>query len=317
MNVSYVLQSSNGSAYLLTISGNPKTDAVFATQIRPFALSSLYSDASSVSSETYSGYAVAGNSSHSEQLGYTASQWYVAAAHDTSTVTCGLSTSTCISEQWVGLQNSTYDGPDHLNSTGEVIQTGTQTIYAGCPSACYAAYDSFAEYLSGKANGVTYNTTDVVDCDGGPGHFTYVGDSVTGIVGSEQQINGTSGTQYSTILHDWTQSWMCSFHVNFSDASKTYGKEYYSDYFVERPQCGLTCFYHLANFSAMTFYDCESGTTGSTTFYNYPEYNNGYGFASYMGNGAYQNTDPMAWVLNSGSTTVAHFETDYYNSYGT
>jgi hypothetical protein len=314
LGVNYALQSANGSSYSLSIGENPKTNTITDITISPQLIANLY--ANRVHSETYSGYAVAANTEATTSVDYAESSWYVPTVYTQSGQTCGTLTAgtACNDLEWVGLQNSTYDGPDHLDAKGEVIQTGTEGAIQNCSTSCTINYYSWTAYLAGTAAGaIKNNTFTTTPC--GNRFTTHAQDYMTGTVGSQLEINGTSGTKYYTILTDWTQTGVCESAVNFTSHSKTYGTEYYADFFLERPQ-EATHFFHLANFSALTFYSVTMGSSGAT-FGAYPDYDAPYGFASYMENNSVINTAIDAWTLNSGSTTYGYFDTTFSSSSGT
>jgi len=315
LDVNYLLQSSNGSSYELTIYDNPQANAVYTVSVLPQGFFSLYS--ARTTSTTYAGYAVADNSGHSTDVDYAQAYWTVPTVYNATTVTCGNSSSMCETVEWAGLQNSTYDGGAGTVN-GEVIQTGTGGYISGCPSSCSnPTYFAFGNYLAGSSSGHIYNGTDKTQC---LGLGETAGDSMTAVVGSQLEINGTSGDKFYTLLSDSRTGKICEYKVVFSDSSKftnhKYGTEYYADFIVERPQNGATSWYHLSEFTTMYFDDMEMGSSG-TQFGAYPNENLGYGFASYMYNSPYINAQIGPWVLNTGSTTFADFNVTYSTSAGT
>jgi hypothetical protein len=312
--VTYLLQSQNGSRYTLTLGENADADQVYSTSIYPQDLANLYTARNQ--SATYSGYGVADNSAHSTQVDYALAYWFVPTASQPSGQTCGtLSAGTaCEETEWDGLQNSTYDGYNQIHGNGEVIQTGTEGYVQNCSTSCSVGYDAWYGYLAGTSTGTIDNNT-MTRANCGSRFTPSAGDEMTGVVGSQLEINGTSGDKYYTLLTDDTQSKVCESVVTFSHSGEKYGKEYFSDFFLEREQTGATSGFPLADFTALTFYDVTMGSSG-TQFGAYPEYNSGYGISSYMYNSA-TDTAINVWTLNSGSTSYGYFNTTFVSSSGT
>jgi hypothetical protein len=318
--VNYKIVSSNGSSYDLTIGENPLTSTIYSASINPEA----YAGISLSHSVSYSGYAVSDNGA---EVNYSTAAWYMPTVGEPldagvgSNPYCGTSATSsppwCQAMEWVGLQNSTYDGGTPT-ANGEVIQTGTEGIcesHTGSPPVCNGGpyYHGWSEALTGKANGVITQNSGIQTCDT---HFTpSTGDYLVAEVGSQEVINGTSGNKFYTILDDTNGDVGCEFvYPNGSSVTKLAGKEYYSDYFVETPQLSSTpTFATLPTFGSFTFYDCGM-ITESQGAYTY--YNDGYGFGSVMYNGGGANTAVSSMSKNSG-TTYGYFSETYDNSVGT
>lgn len=312
--VNYLLLSQNNSRYTLTFSETPSANEIYNTTINAQFIANLYSGRNQ--SVDYSGYGVADNSAHSTQVDYSQAYWFVPTIYTQTGQTCGTYSAgtACEEAVWVGLQNTTYDGWNRIDGNGEVIQTGTEGYIQNCASSCWITYDAWYAYLAGTSGGtIDNNTLTLANC--GSKFTPAAGDEMSGVVGSQLEINGTSGDKYYTLLTDETQSKICESVVTFSHTNEKYGKEYYADYFLERLQTGASSGFHLAKFSAVTFYDMAMGSSGSS-FGAYPEYNSGYGFSSYMYNSA-SDTAINPWVLNSGSTVDGTFNTTFTSSSGT
>jgi len=305
VSVNYLL-SGKDSTTVLTIDENPTLGVIYNVSVRP----EIYPQISTQSSETYSGYGIAANSDHSTEVNYSTAYWYVPTVSTTSSPGCGSTPpSSCEFVAWVGLQNSTYDGPDHTVSKGEVIQTGTQG-QVGCNPSCTSAYWGWSDYLSANSNGIKYNNYSYCASS----FIPQPGDEMTGQVGSQEIINGTSGNTYYTILTDWNVGYSCERAYTFSNHHGTYGKEYFADFFAERPQCGSTCYFALPQFSNFEFFDVGmvNEATGAYTYYNF-----GYGFGSYMFNSQTQDTTTKPMIENSGGSTYGYFYEDWNSSAGT
>jgi hypothetical protein len=306
--VDFSLKAQNGSQFSLGIGVNPQSGKVYNATMIPSVLASL----SPQHSKTYSGYAVSANSGASLEVNYSESSWVVPTVSKPSNPGCGSSAPyECELLAWTGLQNSTYDGPDHSVTKGEVIQTGTYGVVS-CGSSCISSYGSWYLYLAVDNNVVENGTSGIQQCAYSSAN---AGDTVTAQVGSQEVINGTTGNTYYTILYDFTVgNRACehafTFHPHKSGHG-TYGKEYYADNFAERPQYGNN-YDNLPKFTNLQFYNigmsCES--CGA-----YPNYNSGYGFGSYLYNNGYQDTTTKPMYENSGST-LGHFYVDWNSSEG-
>lgn len=150
------------------------------------------------------------------------------------------------------------------------------------------------------------------------------GDEMDGAVGSQEVINGTTGNKFYTLLRDYSNGVICEWAypdpgVNFDH--QPYGKEYFADFFAERPQIGSTSnYYRLPVFGnsadsyTFTFYDCGMITEaqGAYTYYNL-----GYGFASYMLNAGTTNTSLGGMNQNGGGSSYGYFSETWDNSAGT
>lgn len=304
-----------GENYALVIEEDPRLGIVYGVT------KDVYSEASIAQhgSTTYSGYAIANDSStpHTTAVDYVTANWNVpdlsgptGSGSPTCHWTAHNATTQCLFDEWTGLQNSTYDGANRTISsgTGEVIQTGTQGNYT-CDTHlnCYVQAVGWNEYFRG-------NTAGEIEA---PEYFcsAYIsvsqGDGMSAQVGSEQQINGTSGSIYITVLIDETLDHSCKHNY----ATGTYvHTEYFADYFGERIQ-GTTGIYALPKFTESEFQDLGMGTGSSKQFGAYPNYNNGWGFGSYMANTT-RNTSVTGMSETSG-TTYGYFYEDWVSSVGT
>jgi hypothetical protein len=256
-------------------------------------------------SKTYSGYAVAESSDSppSYTVDFASAQWVVPVPSKDSgsgQPTCPNTGLYCRIDAWVGIQNSTYDGPDHTPSgTGQVFQAGTQSQLV-CSPSCLASYDAWALYLKAGRS----HTYDPLDC--GVSYWTpSAGDTMNVEVGSELEINGSSGIYFYAIIRDSAQSRACFSGTQYT-TSEVSSTNYYSDFFAERPQVGSS-YYSLPRFQQINFTDAMMGSEGTKSG-AYPNYNNGYGFGSYMYNLATNTaTSSMSEVLGTdGAFTVTY-----------
>lgn len=300
-SLAYTLQAANGSSYYFGVAVDPTLGLVYKTLILPAFVASYGQTSSS-----YSGYAIAGNSGASNEVNYTEAWWYLPTISQQSGFACGTSgSSLCEIAEWTGLQNSTYDGGAGTGA-GEVIQTGIIGVLNNCNTSCSASYTDFAMYVAGNSQGLK-NGTSYGFC---PQYSDSVGDEMIATVYS------SGGNTYHTDIQDVSTSTACSWsdHLNTAQVDeRASAKEYYADYFVERPQVGnASSWYALPKFVNFTFSNLAmiSSTTGT-----YPYYNNGYGFGSFMYNSG-TNALNDATVENSG-TTYGHFDEDYVTSSGT
>jgi hypothetical protein len=321
--VSYRLEAANGSEYLLTLGANPGTSAVFGVKVIPFAFASLPDQYNSTS---YSGYAIAASSDNKSAVAYTTAVWYVPTISAPSG-NCGdnsISTPlSCDLAVWTGLQNSSYDGTNHLVNHGEVIQTGTEaSCYTYCDSSHGLTYGGFSMYLNGEGSTIKQQAI-----NGCPSNFSVgAGTEINAVVGTGYAINGTSSSTYYTIMSDYTGV-LCEAAYNSSttcyppnstsgSACKIAGTEYWADYFAETPQDPHNAnfyTYMLPDFSNFDFYDMGMI---STTQGSYPYYNDGYYLSSPMVNSNVYNTNISTVSENSGST-YAYFSETYKSSSNT
>jgi hypothetical protein len=318
---SFLVTNAHDVKYILTVAENPLEGIIYNVALDGVFVASI----AQTNSETYSGYAVADSSTPtSNPVDYASSTWYAPSVEvpsdpsPYSSPSCkwtGSDSSTeCIVEFWTGLQNSTYDGPNHIPAhTGEVVQTGTfgnETCgyQVGGAYGCTSVYKDWSEYVRGYSNG-NASPDGPYYCYPSPGE----GDEVVGQVGSKLYFNDTSSNYTYTILTDYgsPNTTICSHFYNNGEVHT----EYYADYFAETPQYGSS-FFTLPEFtSPTTFYDCGMAT-GQTEFGAYPNYSNGYGFGSYIYNSDTTNTDTGTMYENSGST-YGYFGVTWVNSYGT
>ncbi len=279
-SITYLLNARNDSQYLLTLGANPGTGIVFSAGITPAAYHSLPINQTS---STYSGYAIAQDSSYDPYVNYTQVGWWVPTVHAPSG-NCGTGSGNppgCELAEWTGLQNSTYDGTNHV-TTGEVIQTGTD---AECNSTCTSGnYNGWAEYLNGNSAGIQQNLMHTC------ANTIAAGDEMYGEVANQKIINGTTGKTFYTYLEDYRTSTWCDWHVSPSTSCgssncKIAGNEKFADYFAETPQISSTLSYELPKFRAPSGDDLFFGAgmyaynTGTYTYYN-----DGYWLYSYMKN---------------------------------
>jgi hypothetical protein len=314
--VNYLLKATNGSQYLLALEANPATSSVSGAVIIPFAQASL--PINTWTSYSYSGYALAANSNYNTAVPYTTAIWYVPTI-SAPTGNCGSNPTqtplSCAFYVWTGLQNSTYDGYNHVPSHGEVIQTGTTSICSsGCSSSGNPYYGAFSSYVSGNSSGVVQQAEGLC-----PSGFSVgPGTEINAVVGTGYAINGSSSSTFYTIMSNYTGV-MCEYAYNSSttcynfvtgthSACKIAGTEYFADYFAETPQDnsdnGYT--FMLPVFTNFDFYDMGmmTPTTGA-----YPYYNWGYYLYSPMSNGGTPNTSISGVSKNSGTNYASFSET--------
>ena len=304
----YMLQNTKGSK-VLVISENPEIGVIYNVSYSGVQTAAI----ATVNSRTYSGYAMSINSGASTEITYASSNWYqplVSAPTGTGAPSCNWAYqqpwTQCVLNVWVGLQNSTYDGPDHIPThTAEVVQTGTQGNWT-CITTCHSFYQGWNEYVRGNPSG-TILVNDYRYCSGSMS----VNDSITAQVGSQYYFNGTSGSTYYSILTDWQYSWICSHPFSNGEVHP----EYYASFFAERPQVGGNAFNALPKFHTFTFYNVGMAT-GRSEFGAYPYYDSGYGFGSYIYNGGTTDTTTGSMSENSGST-FGYFSEYWVSSYGT
>lgn len=317
--IAYLLKAANGSLYSLTLGVNPGNNDVFGATLKP---SVDYSLPINQSSTTYSGYALAANSNYNSEVNYTTAEWYIPKISAPSG-NCGNNPLTtplsCELAVWIGLQNSTYDGTNHVPAHGEVIQTGTEgDCYTSCSSPSFSGW---SEYLNGNSNGVVQ--TSFHSCNS---HFSAAAsDEMYAVVGSQEAINGTTGNKFYTELRDFSNGTICEFaYLNNSTSCgsstcKIAGKEYFADYFAERPQstdAGIPFMlpvFHLPGSGYDLFYTMGM-ITSTTGAYSY--YNNGYYLTSHMANGGTTNTQNSIVYKNSG-TYYAYFNETWKSSANT
>lgn len=329
----FLLTNAKGAQLILTVAENPIEGVIYnITSGGVFTASPV---SSSTDSETYAGYAIAdGSPPTSYPVDYVSAIWYVpwveqpndpSGTSPNCHITYSGDPNQCVVETWVGLQNSTYDGPDHLPSGhGEVVQTGsdgneTCTYNSGVGNwQCSASYRGWSEYVRGDSSG----NLDVID---GPHYCSTsegTNDEMVGQVGTTYYFNDTSGYETYTILTDYgSTTTVCSHPFTNGEVHA----EYYADYFQERPQLpsGSTVLPEFGTGSGasstntVTFYDCGMAVgTLNSEFGAYPNYNSGYGFGSHMYNGGNTDTTVSAWTENSGST-YGYFSDTWDTSAGT
>jgi hypothetical protein len=316
--VNYLLNSTSGPAFILTFEVNPTTGIVSNYGVHNWFSASIATNAS----ETYSGYGVAvatHPSGESDEVNYTGTYWLAPTVSNDASPGCGSSgSSQCSMAIWTGLQNSTYDGPDHVVAPGEVIQTGT-IFTDSCSASCSSSYYPFSEFTSGTTSGIYESSISSCTWNVTPG------DDMVASVGSQAVVNGTSGKAFYTFLEDDTTAKACDYPYNTSGSPKCNlggnqvtckieGHEYYADYFLERTQCGSSCFYQLPDFTNFDFYRGEmlNSSTG-----NYPYYNDGYGIGSSMSNSGTVNTITGTMSETGGSIHYGYFEESYSSSVNT
>jgi hypothetical protein len=313
--MNYYLKAANGSFYVLTMGADPRAASIWGVSIQPMIVRGL---PIAQSSETYSGYLVATDSSYNQLVNYTTANWYVPSLQEPGSPGCGLSTTVsppqCEFDVWTGLQSSLYDGINRVNGTGEVIQVGTEGICRTSTCTYGSVVNStWSEFVAGTSSGVTQ--AGYMGCDLPLGSSASAGDQMNGVVGNEYAINGTRGAGFLpvyAIIHDRNHvSGGCK--INWSDSSSCVvegvpstctisGKEYLAGYFVETPQKGSGSF-PLAKFSVPhgedLFYSLGMSTTSQGT---YTYYNDGYYLKSWMENGGTNNTSvtPMSEIGGGG-----------------
>lgn len=316
-SITYLLKAANNSQYVLTLGSSPGTGVVFNAGITPVAYRSLPINQTST---TYSGYAIGQDSAHDAYVNYTQVGWWLPTIHAPSG-NCGISTNSppaCLLSEWTGLQNSTYDGSNHV-TTGEVIQTGTD---AYCNTSCSgASYYGWAEYLNGNSMGIQQNL--VHTC----ANTISAGDEMYGEVANQKVINDTTGKTFYTYLYDYYTSTWCDWHVSPSTLCtatvycKIAGKEEFASYFAETPQFSNTGNYMLPKFRAPLDSDLFFGA--GMYAYNtgtYPYYNDGYYLYSNMKNCASggspctQNTYLTTMTEVGGGNTQGNFNESWKSS---
>ena len=320
--VNYLLISAaTGSKYILTFDENPTNAIISSYEVSPWFSATIATNAS----ETYSGYGVAVAShpvgTEADEVNYTGTYWFQPTVSNDASPGCGSGSSICELAVWTGIQNSTYDGPDHSPAHGEVIQTGTIATVT-CSGSCSETYNVFSEYTSGDQNGIYQEISSTC-----PGMNLSTGDDIVASVGSQAVINGTSGKAFYTFLEDDTSAKACNYPYNTSlsgvcltrgtspEACKIAGHEYYADYFAERPACGSSCgYFQLPDFTSFYFYECEmlNSSTGS-----YPYYNDGYGIGSVMSNNGTVNTSTGSMSETGGSVHYGYFQESWVSSVNT
>jgi len=317
--VNYLLTSTIGSRSILGLYENPINAVIYSYQLTPWFSATIATNAS----ETYSGYglAVAAHPSGVEvdEVNYTGTYWLQPTVSNDASPGCGSSgSSICSLGIWTGLQNSTYDGPDHTVAHGETLQTGTLSTVV-CSPSCVTTYSPFSEFVSGTTSGVYQNA--IQTC---PGVTISSGDDIVASVGSQAVVNGTSGKAFYTFDEDDTTAKACDFAWNpaivnctttghSAEACKIEGHEYYADYFAERTQAA-SGYNQLPDFTSFYFYRTEmlNSSTGS-----YPYYNDGYGIGSAMSNSGSVNTSTGSMSETGGSIHYGYFTETWESSVNT
>jgi len=284
------VQDSTGAKHVIVVDENPVLGLIYNVSSEAFFTASI---SPNTQSPTYAGYEIANSSSASVAVTYAEADWTVPSVSlptgssgdpsCTETQT-GQIIYQCIVADWVGIQNSTYNGNYFPTGTGEVLQTGTLSNYTCYNSVCTSREQPWMEYLraSVEYSGPADNKVDLTYCNFG-GHSGSIGDSMTGEAGTDSQVEG-SGSNYATILVDWTCGTGSACSNSDYPAGTEVHTEYYADYMAERITTGAGFPVALPDFSTTYFSNLEMGTGTSQQLNPYYNYNNGWGSGMYMYN---------------------------------
>jgi len=322
-SANFLVQNSTGAKYVLVVDENPNLGLIY--NVSREAVLDL-GIPTTTANPTYSGYEIANSSSPtSVPVTYAEADWTVPSVSaptgsgaPSCDYTSGEAWKQCLVTDWVGLQNSTYEGNESAFTTGvgEVLQTGTIANYtcSHSGSPCYSSELPFTGYLRASTQ-YTFLDNHLSYCSFG-GHDGSIGDSITGEVGSNSQI-GLSGSNYTDLLVDWTygsgeactSTWATTGTYQY-----VHTPEIYADYIAERPSTGgfpgtPTA---LPKFANTEFYDLEMGTGTGHQLNPYWNYNNDWGNGLYM-----KNEGTTLTTTGSMSSVGGDFYVDWSSSYNT
>jgi len=303
----FLVQDSSGAKHVLVVDENPVLGIIYNVTSEPYLIAAI---SPNTQSPTYAGYEIANSSSASVAVTYAEADWTVPSVSLPTGSPGDPSCDNiepydqCIVADWVGIQNSTYNGNYFPTGVGEVLQTGTFANYtcASSGSPCFSSEVPFLGYYRASVQYSNDNLARVGFCTFG-GNSGGIGDSITGEVGTDQQVVG-SGSNYATVLVDWSYGTgdACS-NTDYPAGTEVH-TEYYADYMAERPgYYGYPT--ALPDFATTDFSDLEMGTGTSQQLNPYYNYNNGWGSGMYMYNDATRltTTSSMASVGGDFSET--------------
>jgi hypothetical protein len=306
----FLLHNSKG-VYILVVADDPRLGIVYSITQHGYSSASI----SVQNSATQSGYYIANDSSSPPTTGvtYTTAFWDVPDLYQppSGQPQCGWTESNgpseCLLDEWTGLENNSYIGNAvGFTGTNVVVQTGTTGNFTcDTHSNCYVKAWGWSEWTQ---VGSPTKTPQIKTCS----LSVSQGDGMSAEAGTEQQINGTSGSYYVTVLIDESLDQSCKAQYSTSEVPTMH----YAISTLETPQ-NTSGIYTLPKFETFQFQDFGMGTGGSKQFGAYPNYNSGWGYGTEMKNYGYQETTTSGMSENCCGSTYGHFTETWDTSSGT